>query len=182
MGPDRAPHPLDSRDDLGQRQLPDIEGVARPRARDPPADQSRGLVELSPARGRLRAALAAVLVQATAPELALVHRWARLVGRRGSAGGWAPQRRLRPRPPAVRGWALARLVLLHRLRSQHPRRFRMGANSFGSHAAGRVGCVAACGAEPVMYPTRGIDQTPNASHCDYHADYPALTRDRGGRG
>src|SRR5262245_20211724 len=75
MGPDRAPHPLDSRDDLGQRQLPDIEGVARPRARDPPADQSRGLVELSPVRGRLRAALAAVLVQADAPELALVHGW-----------------------------------------------------------------------------------------------------------
>jgi hypothetical protein len=32
-------------------------------------------VELTPAVGRLRAALAAVLVQAEAPELALVHRW-----------------------------------------------------------------------------------------------------------
>jgi len=32
-------------------------------------------VELTSARGRLRAALAAVLVQAEAPELALVHRW-----------------------------------------------------------------------------------------------------------
>ena len=36
---------------------------------------ARGLVELTSARGRLRAALAAVLVQAEAPELALVHRW-----------------------------------------------------------------------------------------------------------
>ena len=32
-------------------------------------------MELTSARGRLRAALAAVLVQAEAPELALVHRW-----------------------------------------------------------------------------------------------------------
>jgi hypothetical protein len=32
-------------------------------------------VELTSARGRLRAALAAVLVQAEAPEVALVHRW-----------------------------------------------------------------------------------------------------------
>jgi hypothetical protein len=32
-------------------------------------------VELTSARGRLRAALAAVLVQDEAPELALVHRW-----------------------------------------------------------------------------------------------------------
>jgi hypothetical protein len=36
---------------------------------------SEGLVELIPALRRLRAALAAVLVQAEAPELALVHHW-----------------------------------------------------------------------------------------------------------
>src|SRR5262245_33172198 len=40
-----------------------------------PADQPRGLVELDRARGRLRAALAAVLVPAEAPELTMVDRW-----------------------------------------------------------------------------------------------------------
>ena len=34
-----------------------------------------GLVELTSARGRIRAALAAALVQGDEPELALVHRW-----------------------------------------------------------------------------------------------------------
>src|SRR5262245_5821185 len=62
-------------DDLGRRDVADSEGGARPRSRHAPADQSRGLVELDRVRGRLGAALAAVLVQDQAPELALVHQW-----------------------------------------------------------------------------------------------------------
>ena len=55
--------------------MADRQDGTRPGTRDAEPARARGLVELTPTVRRLRAALAAVLVQAEAPELALVHRW-----------------------------------------------------------------------------------------------------------
>src|SRR4029450_115405 len=67
--------PIDSNDDFRRGHVAYREDGMVRGARHEEQDCPRGLVELTATARRPRAALAAVLVQAEAPELALVHRW-----------------------------------------------------------------------------------------------------------
>jgi hypothetical protein len=100
-------------------------------------------VELTPAARRLRAALVAVLVQAEAPELALVHRW--LDNWRG-VGLLAVGLHRTGYDLDLRQYGddhLARDVLRHRLRRFDPWRIGVGACGVASRSAGGLGCVEA---------------------------------------
>jgi hypothetical protein len=120
---------------------------------------------MTPAGRRLRAALAAVLVQAEAPELALVHRW--LDNWRG-VGLLAIGLHRSGYDLDLRQYgdgSLARDVLRHRHRPFDSRRLRVGAYGVASRPASGLGCPPARRAPPVSATRRvcGLCGRPFAS-------------------